>query len=304
MKSSNYFIFLISILLISCQPKANEIPLKEINEHRKYQDKKGKDNVKQEYIELVNQNPNSAEALYLLARCESNKDESLILLDNALKINPEFYYALLSKGVIFHEKKDYDKAKELYLKCINIDNKNYLAYNNFFNLLIEISADVQNLKFKLELYKSALDNLKSASSSNGSDEVLRKEGKGYFASRIKVLESKINDLKVEIEQKYKCEKLSGYYEGNMRMGYALGGAGVIIREDCSCTYEYKVILPNGKIDGATENGELVNITTLNSSSVSCELDCGPRGGKYPFSWSSSGVVEIEGYNFRSVLYKK
>ena len=107
MKSSNYFIFLISILLISCQPKANEIPLKEINEHRKYQDKKGKDNVKQEYIELVNQNPNSAEALYLLARCESNKDESLILLDNALKINPEFYYALLSKGVIYHEKKEY-----------------------------------------------------------------------------------------------------------------------------------------------------------------------------------------------------
>ena len=100
------------ILISSCGKSANDIPLKNVEDHRKYQTEKlNKGKSKEliaEYKEILNRNAKSSEALYLLARITDNKNEAEKLIDKSLNINSNFYYALLSEGDLFEEKLDYE----------------------------------------------------------------------------------------------------------------------------------------------------------------------------------------------------
>lgn len=300
------------IFLIGCEPTANDIPLGEINQHRNYQDSKGKEFVKDEYIKLVNENPNSPEALYFLARCEFNKDEALKHLEKALNINPEFYYALLLKGYILSSKAQYENAVELYLTCIKIDYNNVMAHLNLGDLYYKIAESENNLERKLEKFKQALSefNIVVTSSDVSKEAVMNvpiEEWVNELNSLINELNSLISNLETEIKEKekerVKCKNLAGYYVGDIQMGYLYGYASIRIKEDCSCTYKYSVMMPSGRERGATEYGDLVDFKVMQPSNVSCELDCRPYGGKYPFSWNSSGLVMIDGFSQSAVLYK-
>ena len=76
-KTIQYILLCTFLILTACNKKASNIPLKEIDTHRKYQDENSRNKIKREYQKLLVENPNSEEAYYLLARCEESEQKSI-----------------------------------------------------------------------------------------------------------------------------------------------------------------------------------------------------------------------------------
>ncbi len=57
----------------------------------------------------------------------SKFDEALEEFNNVLKVNPKNFEAYCSLGLIYENKKDYAKAKEMYTKTLEIDKENKVA---------------------------------------------------------------------------------------------------------------------------------------------------------------------------------
>ncbi len=169
------------IIASSCSKTAEDIPLKNIDGHRKYQNEKIigreiKDGISpeeanrlyygempsdlvNEYKQILNKNPKSAEALYLLSRVIKNGKDGEKLINQSLIVNPKFYFSIVSKGLNYIEKeKNFKKAEGEYLKAISINPKENLAhknrgylYENLFNDNRENSSYDDRTKIKILL---------------------------------------------------------------------------------------------------------------------------------------------------------
>ena len=200
MKVFKLIVLMTFIFLVGCNQNAKDIPLDQIEKHRNYQDEKGFDKVRQEYVEIVRQNPNSAEALCLLARCETIDDDALKLINSALELNPRFSYALGLKGSKYLKKKEYVEAIGMFRKCIELDY-NEERYHRFLAASLQEQAMIEKKDDKkLKLYMEALSEWKIASNSNGKDAILEENGTEFFNIRINQLESEITKLQAEINK--------------------------------------------------------------------------------------------------------
>ncbi len=189
------FILLFTFLaMMGCSKNASDIPLKDIEKHRMYQDENGIENVKYEYQKLLENYPDSEIAYYLLARCEKTDLKSLHL-NRSLEINPEFYYSLVGLGVIYNNQSDYDKAESYYKKAIKIEGMNYLAYNNLYALYIEKATKENNSAFKIKYYQDAISALKSADIANKGYDEFKEQDDQYYVKKISALESQISDTR-------------------------------------------------------------------------------------------------------------
>ena len=70
------------------------------------------------------------EYYFYKALIASDLKEKLNLYSKALEYKPDFLDALINRGLVKNELKDYEGSKEDYTKAISIDSKCALAYNN------------------------------------------------------------------------------------------------------------------------------------------------------------------------------
>lgn len=306
MKSLIIF-FSCTLLMFSCKPQASDIPLSDIERHIEYQEIQGVEKVKNEYITLQKNNANSKEAYYLLARCENDDEKILQLINEALNIDPNFYDALIMKANIFNKNGKINKAFQLYRDCIKINSENYEAHLGLANALIKISEDEEALNSKVIYHLNALSEYALALNSINKSKSKEKKYtnlKGLLLGKIKNTKEELDFLEDEIEKKYKCEKISGYYKGDIQMGNTYGVAGLLIKNDCSCEYEYKVILYD-RIDGEIEICKLNEFKKFSEhAGIEGTINCNPKGGKYQFNWYNSEIIKIETPSTLVVLSKQ
>lgn len=230
----------------SCSKSANDIPLKNIEEHRKYQTEKinnGKSKeLIAEYREILSKNSKSSEALYLLARITDNKNEEEKLIDKSLNINSNFYYTLLSKGGLFEEKLDYDKAEKFYKKAIKINSKLYHAHNNLGSLYSKMGSKENNNftdREKIELLKKAIfEYIKCPTN--------WEHNKNFYTSEINSINNEINELNKKIKLE---EKLCDRYEHEAFLRDRFEGLGksiyqINLMSNYNCRYAWYVLVYN------------------------------------------------------------
>lgn len=234
------------ILISSCGKSANDIPLKNVEEHRKYQTEKlnrGKDKeLIAEYKEILNRNAKSSEALYLLARITDNKNEAEKLIDKSLNINSNFYYALLSKGDLFEEKLNYEKAEAFYKKAIKINSKLYHAHNNLGSLYSKMGSKENNNftnREKIEFLKKAISEYSKCSTNWVHD-------KNFYIYEINSLNNEINELNKKIKLE---EKLCDRYEHEDYLRVAFEGLHksiyqINLMSNYNCRYAWYVLVYN------------------------------------------------------------
>ena len=114
----------------------NKLALKAVDLH-----KKNKSNeAKKIYNDLlkIDRNPQILRLIGLIEFDEKNYDESLILLNESLKINPNNSECYSNRGVVNFKLKKIKEAISDYKKAIAIDKNNYNAFFNLGNLYKEI----------------------------------------------------------------------------------------------------------------------------------------------------------------------
>lgn len=234
------------ILISSCGKSPNDIPLKNVDEHRKYQTEKlNKGESKEliaEYREILNRKAKSSEALYLLARITDNKNEAEKLIDKSLKINSNFYYALLSKGDLFEEKLNYEKAEAFYIKAIKINSKLYHAHNNLGSLYSKMGSKENNNftnREKIEFLKKAISEYSKCPTNWEHD-------KNFYIYEINSLNNEINELNKKIKLE---EKLCDRYEHEDYLRVAFEGLHksiyqINLMSNYNCSYAWYVLVYN------------------------------------------------------------
>ena len=253
-RKTNLFILLCTFLtVIGCSKNASDIPLKDIESHRIYQDENGIKNVKYEYQKLLEKHPNSEIAYYLLARCEESNQKSLEYLYKSLEINPEFYYSFVSLGVIFMKQNNFVQSKAFLERAIEIDDKDFLAYQNLYTL--NIKEGRKKGSFKTYYYRDALSALKKASIANESYNRLKEQDNEYYVKMITALENELSEIRnakkaqsqkrtqsiKRIEQEQICSKYS--HETFLRerldnLGYMV--LSIQLNSNSDCSYQWLV----------------------------------------------------------------
>ncbi len=164
-----FFITIITITLSGCQLTASDITLTDVEAHRNYIDKKGKEAVLTEYENLVKINPNSEFALYYLARCISDiqREKSNKLLEKSLRINPNFYYSNHLLGSVLIEEKNYTEGFKFIENAIKIDSNKYFAYWGMGKYFYYKGLDEEDPESKLKLLQDANKSFKKFEELNG-----------------------------------------------------------------------------------------------------------------------------------------
>jgi hypothetical protein len=282
------------IIASSCSKTAEDIPLKNIDEHRKYQDGKIigreiKDTISDEeryriynegypadliseYQQFLNKNPKSAEALYLLYRVKKNRE----LIDKSLKINPKFYYSMVSKGQIYIEnEKNFKKADSIYKKAVSINPKENRAhycrgclYIDLYDNNIKNSSYTDQAKIKI-LLTAKSEFYKLSSNWEFSQSYINKE---------------INDINYEIEKLYKKikleverikleKKLCSQYEHEEFLRIAFKGLGKSIYQinlmaKNECSYGWYVLAYNKY--GGISTCQIVTVPNYETGEIECK----------------------------------
>lgn len=164
-----FFIVITNLLFSGCQISASNINLSDVDAHRNYIDKKGKKVVAQEYRILVENNPNSEYALYYLAKCllDSERSESIELLEKAIKINPDFYYTNFLLGSALIAENNQSVGLNYLERSIKIDPEKYLAYWSLGQYFLNNGIEEENPELKLETLQKAMNNFKKFEEFNG-----------------------------------------------------------------------------------------------------------------------------------------
>ena len=237
------------ILISSCGKSANDIPLKNVEDHRKYQTEKlNKGKSKEliaEYKEILNRNAKSSEALYLLARITDNKNEAEKLIDKSLNINSNFYYALLSEGDLFEEKLDYEKAEGFYKKAIKINSKLYHAHCRLGSLYLDLVKNVN----KNYSNRDKVELLKKVKSEYGKCSEDWEHDKNFYVNQIDKINNAINTFKkcIEIEELKKklCDR--DEHEAFLRNRFEELGKSIYqinLMSNYNCRYAWYVLVYN------------------------------------------------------------
>ena len=258
------------IIASSCSKTAEDIPLKNIEEHRKYQNEKtdlGEEiDLVDEYQQILNENSKSAEALYLLSRITKNKESKKKLLDKSLAINPQFYYSISSKGLYYQDQQDYLKAEELYKKAISINSKASLAHNNLGGLYRRMVFDDKNLysySTKIEFLKKAKSEFSKCSGNWELDEQ-------HYINEINNRNSEIEDLNKKIKLE---EKLCSQFEHEEFLRIAFRGLGKSIYQinllaKNGCRYGWYVLAYNKY--GGISTCQIVTAPNYSTGEIECK----------------------------------
>jgi tetratricopeptide (TPR) repeat protein len=103
---------------------------------------------------------NEENILFYIASCyyfEGEIKESLVYLDKAIEINPQFSEAWYNKGVVLDELGRFEEALEAYEKAIKINPQFSEAWNNracVYSLMKNKDQAIFNLKHAIELDSS------------------------------------------------------------------------------------------------------------------------------------------------------
>ena len=92
------------------------------------------------YREILKEEPQNAEATHLLGllAVQTGKlDIGKHLIETAIELNPDDPVFYVNLGVIYYLKKDFEKAKELFRKALEMDNFYFEAHANLGKLLAE-----------------------------------------------------------------------------------------------------------------------------------------------------------------------
>ena len=267
------------IMVSSCSKSAEDIPLKNIEEHRKYQNEKtnlGKEmDLVDEYQQILNENPRSPEALYLLARIEQNEERGKKLIDKSLSINPRFYYSINYKGHFYYDQKDFVKAEELYKKAILINPQAPSAHRLLANLYVSMVFDDKNKhtysnRSKIEILKKA----KSEFSKCSGDWELDRQ---YYINEINNRNNEIEVLNKQIkleEERIKLEKkLCSQYEHEEFLRIAFQGLGKSIYQinlmaKNGCRYGWYVLAYNKY--GGISTCQIVTAPNYETGEIECK----------------------------------
>jgi tetratricopeptide (TPR) repeat protein len=256
----------------SCSKTAEDIPLKNIEEHRKYQNEKieigKKTDLIDEYQEILNKNSKSAEALYLLSRVIRNIEIEKKLLDKSLAINPNFYYSILSKGLNYQNQKDYLNAEEFYKKAISINPKANYAHNNLGTLYTDMVFDDDNKNTysnhtKIEILKKAKSEFSKCTSNWELD-------RQYFINQINDVNNEINELNKKIKLE---EKMCSQYEHEEFLRIAFRGLGKSIYQinllaKNGCSYGWYVLAYNKY--GGISTCQIVTAPNYSTGEIECK----------------------------------
>ena len=68
-------------------------------------------------------------------------DDAIKSYKKSLKIDKKCFQSLYSLGIIYTDKKEYKKAKDFYIKAINVNEKSAEAHNNLANLYNFLNDD-------------------------------------------------------------------------------------------------------------------------------------------------------------------
>ena len=178
----------------------------------------------------------SSDYYYSKAETLEAKDkyaEAIILLDKAIKKNPQNIYALMNRGVDKSLLEDFNGAIEDYSKIIEVDNNNTLAYLN----------RGKNLK-RLEKYQDAIEDFEKAIKTKGGENFWFDFPGNYF--------SKGNEFDVPMEEIRFERGLSRYEIDSLRT--AFDDFYFCIQRDYELSTSYYmtglIYIAYGKIDDA------------------------------------------------------
>jgi tetratricopeptide (TPR) repeat protein len=278
------------IIASSCSKTAEDIPLKNIDEHLKYQaekiigreitdsisiDEQHKINTEKvpadlvnEYHQILNKNPKSAEALFLF----NYLNYDIKLIDKSLTINPKFYYSIVAKAGYYEAKGDFKKAESTYKKAILINPRHYMAHNNLAHLYaFSLYDDTESDRIKqLEiLSKAKSEYIKCPSSWFMSQSIINKS----INEVNRVINGIHNLIKLE-EERIKLEKkLCSQYEHEEFLRIAFKGLGKSIYQinlmaKNGCSYGWYVLAYNKY--GGISTCQIVTTPNYETGEIECK----------------------------------
>jgi len=260
------------IMVSSCSKSAEDIPLKNIEEHRKYQNEKtdlGEEiDLVDEYQQILNENLRSPEALYLLSRIIKNVESEKKLIDKSLSINPRFYYSIYSKGNIYYEQQDFVKAEELYKKAILINTKAPGAHHLLGSLYRSMVFDDKNKN--LYSNNTKIEILKKAKSEFGKCSENWEYDRQYFVKEINNINNEIENLNKKIKLE---EKLCSQFEHEEFLRIAFRGLGKSIYQinlmaKNGCRYGWYVLAYNKY--GGISTCQIVTAPNYETGEIECK----------------------------------
>lgn len=137
----------------------------QINKALKLHQSGNLDKAEKLYLEILNQSPNDGNVLNLLGflKIENHSfDESIIYLERAVSIYPDFFDAWFNLGLAYRNKQEFGCAIKAYKKALSIEPDNVAVYFNLANAY-ESKNDTLSA---IEYYEKALGHNKDVNDSD------------------------------------------------------------------------------------------------------------------------------------------
>ena len=158
-KMFKYFPYITILFLfistVSCENKSEQIPINNIWEHIKYQNKVGIDKLEKEYKILFDKNKKSPELYFLYSRCITDYTNKITILSNGLNKFPNNPLLLGSLGLAYFSGLNSDELGLFFCnKALKFDSKNLFA---LYGMILYNSKKIESsesLQQKLNLYLS------------------------------------------------------------------------------------------------------------------------------------------------------
>lgn len=154
MKPQKYFLFLLLIIIISCNGSySKKFDILEIDETYKegYLEK-----AKKEIGKYLNKKQDNEYAWTLLGNIETDLDHLPLAIEaynEALKINVNTVEAITGLGIISRKKGNYNQAVKYYNKAIEIDGDYAEAYSSLVTIYLKNKNFKEAVKVGLKAYK-------------------------------------------------------------------------------------------------------------------------------------------------------
>ena len=182
-------------LLFSFFKESTTIPISDVWKHVDYQNKKGAIKVVEKYRKVLNTNPNSPEAYYLLSRCINKESDKIKILLEGESKDPNNPYILSGLGAFYinaSNSRDLYKSREYSEKAIIYDSTNPLALYNLYYYYKTKAENEKSLEVLQASYSAELKFLNALLSSPFRDHL-----NDFDDNKIKYL---ISNVKEELQK--------------------------------------------------------------------------------------------------------
>lgn len=269
-------IFTVIIFVFSCTPESKKIPLKDFWTHVEYQEKEGKENVINEYVELLKENPNSPEAYVLLSRvCTTDSLKEYDLLKDAYRQFPNNTFVLGNLGAFYINNNfsafEKEEGAKLCLKALKIDNSNVIASISLYNYFFDEDIETASLEEQKRRYNKAVFYLSSALKYKQSSIYFTKD---EYEEIINLIKNKLKKIEEKIELR---ERLCSMYEHEdfireryKGLGYSIYQINLLVNNNCK--YGWYIISSNKY--GRVSTCQMVTAPNYETEKIEVEsVDC-------------------------------